>query len=135
MLVAKCLLVDGVLVLGSLQFDGDFLLGLVDLNIFAVGAEAGGDYLHAQLAEGDAIHIGLALGIGLQLHATFLLVAFAIHRMQDPLPLAARGRLPKIFVCPAYLLVKIDLGRGPSWTYKIPSTEQGFSKTQKSRHS
>src|SRR3989442_193142 len=52
-----------------------------------------------------------------------------------PLPLAARGRLPKIFVCPAYLLVKIDLERGPSWTYKIPSTEQGFSKTQKSRHS
>ena len=39
-----------------MQFDGDFLLGLVDLNIFAVGAEAGGDYLHAQLAEGEVMN-------------------------------------------------------------------------------
>ena len=85
----KRLLVDGKLLGGFLQFDGDFQIGLVDIVVLPVRAESLGNHLHPHFAVRNAATFGFAVLVGLEFQTFVLLFAFN-NRVQHDLRILDR---------------------------------------------
>ena len=79
----KALFVDGVLISGLFQLDGERELRLANGVILPKGLEARADHLYPQLSIRDAVDLGLAVVMGLEFKAFRLLLALLVHGMKD----------------------------------------------------
>src|SRR5271167_372900 len=90
LLVVLLILVNRILAFGTLQLDGDLHRRLIYFVVFSKSLKTGGQYLHSQLAVGDAVKAGLALRVRLELQAPAILLAMLVHRMHHHARVAYR---------------------------------------------
>src|SRR5438132_4570798 len=84
------LFVNRVLFLGLLHLDGYFARGLIDVVVFAKGAQTMGNDLYPNLSKGNAADLSFAVFMGLEFQAIGPLFSMLVHPVQNNFGIAYR---------------------------------------------